>query len=257
MQNTLKELLSGRTPVTEYAAAAVLQRAVIQDMMARLELIVLQPETILDVGCATGDTTLLLQKLYPSATLIAVDGAQEMLNYAQQQTTQVHYVNAPAESLPLADHSIDLLVANLVLPWCDELNPLMAEWRRVLRPQGLLLLTSFGPDTLRELHQLPLAFPHLMDMHDLGDLLMHAGFLAPVLDVDYFRVNYNDPQKLWHELKVTGMVAGNTENIALSDGKLSYEVIFAHAWAPERKTEYPADESGTVRIPVSNLLRKK
>jgi len=126
-----------------------------------------------------------------------------------------------------------------------------------LRPHGLLLLTSLGPDTLRELHQLPLAFPHLMDMHDLGDLLVHSGFVAPVLDVDYFTVNYQDSRKLWQELRVTGMIAGETEKISLPEGKLSYEIIFAHAWVPEQKAGYRADESGTVHIPVSDLLKKK
>ncbi len=255
MDNTLNELLSGRTPVADYARGAILQGEVIKDMLARLELMILQPKKILDVGCATGDTAILLQKLYPNATLLAVDASQEMIDYAKQHTTEMHYVCAPPHSLPVADHSIDLLVANLLLPWNDELTKLMAEWKRVLRPEGLLLLTSLGPDTLQELHQLPLAFPHLMDMHTVGDLLVHSGFVSPVVDVDYLTVSYRDTQKLWHELKVTGMIAGNTQNLSLPHGKLTYEIIFAHAWAPHRKVEHRADENGMVRIPLSDLKK--
>ncbi len=228
MKNVLDELLQARIPA-EYVKAAVLQREVLEGMLARLEGIILQPQIIVDVGCAMDGAPALLKKRYPDADIVAMDSS-------------------------LADHSVDLVTASLVLPWCDELQPVLQEWRRILRPDGLLMLTSLGPDTLRELHDLPFAFPHFMDMHTVGDLLTQVGFRGPVLDVDYFTLAYEDIKKCWHELQVTGMIAGNVDGVQLEKTEenyaVSYEIIFGHAWGSDL---IRADSNGEVRIPISRL----
>lgn len=259
-ENILEELLAARTPA-EYANAAVLQREVLKEVFARLELVTLQPQRILDVGCVTGDSTAMLKKQYPNAHIIAIDPSTTMLDYAKQHVSQVEWLCASITSYPVADHSIDLILANFTLPWCDELQIVVREWRRILRPDGLLLVTSLGPDTLRELHDLPLAFPHLMDMHTIGDLLTQNGFKDPVLDVDYFTLTYQDLKKCWHELEVTGMIAGNTDHIQLKKTEdfyaVSYEVIFGQAWGADLMASHVVDEKGEVRIPLSHVLRKR
>jgi malonyl-CoA O-methyltransferase len=258
-ENSLEELWQARLP-DEYANVSVLQREVLKEVFSRLEWMTLKPNTMIDVGCATGDAASMLKKQYPNAHLIAIDSSFAMLEYAKKNLSHLDAVCAAFPALPFADHSIDFILANLIVPWCQELPALIAEWRRVLRPNGLLMLTALGPDTLRELHDLPLAFPQLMDMHTVGDLLTQAAFSHPVLDVDYFTLTYRDQKKLWAELQVTGMIAGETDSIQLekSDNHyaLSVEIIFAHAFAPDLQGKHIADEKGEVRIPLSHILRR-
>lgn len=258
-KNVLEELLEARSPA-DYAEAAVLQREVLKEVLSRLSLITLKPHLIMDVGCATGDSTAMLKKQYPNAHIIAIDSSTAMLDYAKQTISSVEWLCTSFTSLPLSDHSVDFILANLTMPWCDDLKKLFCEWRRILKPNGLLMVTTLGPDTLRELHHLPLAFPHLIDMHDVGDLLTQTGFKDPVLDVDYFTLTYRDPPKLWHELQVTGMIAGEVKPLLLEKKEnhyeVSVEVIFGHAFGPDFNANHTADEKGEVRIPVSHILRR-
>ena len=116
---------------------------------------------------------------------------------------------ADATRLPLADASVDLVFSNLLLPWCDP-DALFAELRRVLAPRGLLTLTGLGPDTLKELRAAWAAVDghvrvaEFIDMHDLGDALVRAGFAAPVLDVERYTLRYTDVRGLAADLKATG-----------------------------------------------------
>lgn len=258
-KKVLDELLEARVP-SIYAKAAVLQREVLKDILMRLQYIQLQPHLLLDVGCATGDSTAMLATHYPDARIIAVDSSPEMIDYAKKEVSGVEWHSTSYNTLPVLDHSVDLLVANLVMPWCEDVPALLREWRRVLRPEGVAIFATFGPDTLRELHDLPLAFPHMMDMHTVGDLLVQAGFQHPVLDVDYLSLTFGDLKKMWEELQVTGMIAGKID--ALQPKKtgdryrLSHEIIFGHAFAPGVQAGHVADEKGEVRIPLSQVLRR-
>lgn len=252
----LEKLLEGRIPA-EYANVAVIPQEVLKEMVVRLEWMTLQPKTIVHLGAVTDDAVALLKKRYPNARLIAIDSSASFLEYAKQKIPPMELICTSYKTLPFQNHSIDLVLANLILPWSHDLLLLLQEWRRVLRPKGLLMLTSFGPDTLSECHDFPLAFPHLMDMHTLGDLFVQAGFAHPVLDVDYFTLTYSDQKKLWHELRMTGMVVGNIDAIQLKKINdrypLSYEVIFGHAFAPDFT---PPHNKGEVKIPVSHILRR-
>jgi len=178
--------------------------------------------------------------------------------------------------LPLADQSVDLLFSNLCLQWCEDLGVVFAEFRRVLRPGGWLLFTSFGPDTLTELRQSWAAVDQaahvnvFLDMHDVGDAMLAAGFRDPMLDVERFTLTYRDARQLMRELKAIG--AGNAaadrkrgltgksrlrdmlahyERFRGEDGVLpaSYEVIFAQAQAPD--STQPRREGGDEIASVS------
>lgn len=252
----------------EYADAAVLAREAGREMLARLDWVTLNPEVILDAGCGTGYFSGLLQQRYPDAKVIAMDIAYPMLEYVSRQEINVTLICADAEVLPLKNQSVDLVFANMTLPWCDNVENLWREWRRILRPNGLLVFTGLGPDTLRVWRE---TFkediqPRLSDMHNLGDALTRAKFAGPVLDTEYFTLVYQQAEDFFRELKASGMLAVDADKLAedfqdkrTPEGFLpaTYEVVYAHAFKPEATAEPQADEFGTVRIPLAHLRGRR
>jgi len=244
-----------------YDEAAVLQRQTGENMLERLELIKLQPEVILDIGCGTGLATAALGKRYKKAQIIALDFAPAMLKRAYRRGSWLRKptcVCGDAEQLPIADASVDLIFSNATIQWCNDLDQTFAGFLRVLKPGGLIMFTTFGADTLKELRQAWAkadGYNHVSpfpDLHDVGDILMRAGFADPVVDVDRLTLTYPDVRSLMQDLKQIG--AHNVTNdrqrgltgkgrmqamIAAyetfrRDGALpaSYEVVHGHAWAP-------------------------
>lgn len=212
--------------------AAVVARTLAEQMLERLTLVALQPKRIYEAGNSFG----LLKKQYPHAEIITSDLFAE-------------------------DSSIDLLFANLVLPWSKNIEITLREWQRILRPEGVLMFTSLGPDTLTEIQDNQILLPKPVDMHLLGDALMQAGFADPVMDVEHFTVTYRDYNQLLQELKMTKMISEQQQSLKItknSEGifELSYEIVYGHAWGIEKKAGYVADETGTVKIPLSDLKRK-
>ncbi|MGO9930592.1 MAG: malonyl-ACP O-methyltransferase BioC [Steroidobacteraceae bacterium] len=243
-----------------YDGAAVLHAEIRQNLLQRLELTALKPRAVVDAGAGTGHGSRALTRRYPRALIIALDSSRGMLRTAARQQPWLRpfaRLCADAEHLPLKDCSIDLIVSNLMLQWCDP-DAVFAEFRRVLAPQGLLSFSAFGPDTLRELraawaqvdsrshvHQ-------FIDMHDLGDALLRSGFAAPVLDVERITLQYRNVRAVAADLKATGAhnaAHGRAKGLTTArkfdamqaayekyrrGGRLpaTYEVVFAHAWAP-------------------------
>ncbi len=254
-----------------YDAAAVLQREVCMRMLERMEYIKLQPSRILDVGSGTGWGTRQLARRYPAAQMIALDIAIGMLETARGQfswwqklfggTKQLH-VCGDVEILPLAANSVEMVWSNLAVQWCNDLPETFAELHRVLKVDGLLMISTFGPDTLKELR---MAFNgvdrhnHLnrfTDMHDIGDMLTHCGFADPVMDMEYFTLTYDDVRGMLHDLKAIGAhnatagrshglmgkstwarVIDNCERLR-RNGKLpaTFEVVYGHAWKSQPRT---------------------
>lgn len=249
----------------DYDECAVLAREAGEEMLARLDWMTLQPKVIVDAGCGTGELSARLQARYPSATVFAIDSSPEMIAHAKDTHGTPTYHCQAAETLPLADHSVDLLFANFLVPWHADVTLLLKEWRRVLREEGLLMLTALGPDTLKEGQGVwrDAVLPRLADMHDVGDGLVQAGFIDPVLDVNHYTLIYKNPEKLVHELGASGMLASPAENALKTpppteEGRwpVTYEVIYAHAFVPALKEEISPSEDGMVRIPLAHLRQR-
>lgn len=276
----------------QYEQHATLQQSIGDFLLERLELIKQQPSMILDLGCGTGRLTRQLAARYPEATVYAVDLAPAMVQHAQQQMPhrfwpfqrrRQHFLCADAARLPFADHSIDLLVSNLMLQWCNDFNQVFQEIARVLQPSGVLLFTTFGPDTLKEVrHSWAAVDQHshvnrFIDMHDLGDSLFTAGLVDPVLDVDWLKVHYPDVKAVLRALKNIGahnITAGRPrhlmgkqhfqhfvtayETLRETQGlPLSYEVVYGHAIGVRRPEPQPAKEAnGATVIPFSQIKRQ-
>ena len=183
-----------------YDAAAVLQGEVRGLLLERLQLTVLEPRLILDAGAGTGIASRELKRRYPKARVLALDSAERMLSAAAARGSWLRPLSrvcADAARLPLADASVDLIFSNFLLPWSDT-DRLLAEFRRVLAPRGLLTFSTLGPDTLRELRGAWASVDSnprvhaFIDMHDLGDALVRSGFAEPVLDVERYTLEYPD-----------------------------------------------------------------
>src|SRR5665811_1899268 len=204
---------------TGYDAAAVLQREVCTRMLERLEYIKLQPERILDAGSGTGWGTRRLAQRYPAAQVIELDIAIGMLQAAQGRSgwwqklfgeAKRLQVCADVEALPLGANSLEMVWSNLAIQWCNDLPATCVELHRVLKVDGLLMFSTFGPDTLKELR---LAFNgvdqhnHLnrfADMHDIGDMLVQGGFADPVMNMEYITLTYDDVRGVLQDLKTIG-----------------------------------------------------
>ena len=244
-----------------YDNAAILQDEVTQRLLERLHYMRHQPETVVDLGCGTGMALRGLQKAYPQARVHAVDVSQQMLRLAGAKyrwLSRKRRVVADMECLPFAEDSFDLVFSSLALPWCNDLNLALAEFARVARPGALILFTSLGPATLSELALSWQALddhPHVhpfIDMHDIGDAMMAAGFAQPVVDAETIRVEYRDFRSLLNDLRQTGASNADVSRRrglmtpaqlrALEDSYRQYgfeqdrfvascEVVYGHAWA--------------------------
>ncbi len=237
-----------------YDAAAVLQHEVCQRMLSRLDFVKLQPSVLLDAGCGTGNVVPELAARFPRATLYALDIATAMVQRACARVPWwrralgrgVVPVCGDIERLPLCAGVVDMV-------WSA-----FAELKRVLAPGGLLMFSTFGPDTLKELraaYQGTDRYTHVnrfIDMHDIGDLLVHAGFADPVMDMEYITLTYADVRALMHDLKAIGahnVTAGRRQGMTAratfaavernyevfrQAGRLpaTFEVIYGHAWLP-------------------------
>ncbi len=262
--------LSFERAARSYDAAAVLQREVCDRLLERLDLVRLEPGCILDAGCGTGYAKERLLARFAGQSVIGIDIAAGMLAQAQRagprssflqraigRKPPFHAVCGDIEALPLAPASLALVFSNLALQWCRPAL-VFAEAARVLRPGGLVMFSTFGPDTLHELRAAFAAVdqrPHVnlfLDMHDVGDLLVHAGLGDPVMEMETITLTYTDVKALMRELKAIGahnvmpgrraglMGADAWRRIAAayetrrSAGRLpaTFEVIYGHAWKP-------------------------
>ncbi len=272
-----------------YDAVAVLQREVGNRVLERLQLIRTTPERILDIGAGTGLYTSALSKMYSKAHVVAVDIAEGMLKQTRQRMSLLQklmrrqsLVCADAEMLPLVDRCADMVFSNLTLQWCIDLDRTFRDFLRVLKPGGLLMFSTFGPDTLRELRQSWRAVDDaihvnaFIDMHDIGDALSRTGFADLVMDVEYITLTYPDIYTLMRDIKTLGahnvtsgrrhgltgkgritQLAQAYENFRTKDGvlPLTYEVVYGHAWVPDLTTKQRAQD-GVTKVPLEHLRRR-
>jgi malonyl-CoA O-methyltransferase len=236
--------------------------------------------TILDLGSALGQGTAGLASRFPDARVVAVDSSREMLRLGA--ALDFPRLACDAGRLPFVDQSVDLLFANLILPWMRPAS-LFAEARRVLKPTGVLVFSTFGPDTLRELRSAWLKADDAVHVHaffdvqTLGDLAIGAGLEEPVLDVDRLKISYSELSGAIRDLRACGgtnAAAGRRRGLTGRGrwqrfvevlwrdqgggdrGRLSLtvELIFGQAFGAS--IERPVGRRSEVRVPLGEIRRR-
>ncbi len=250
-----------------YEQFAILQNEVCNRLLEKLDVVKIKPELILDAGAGTGSAIPALLARYKKAQLIALDLSENMLDKSSRHGglfRSPHLVCADIEDLPFSDNSFDLVFSSLSMQWCNDLNAALLEAKRVLKPGGLFVFTTFGPDTLKELRHSWSKVDganhvnQFIDMHDIGDALLQDGFAEPVMEAEILTVTYNSVDEIMHDLKAIGasVTAGVTQQGQAGRGlggksilqtvrqtyekfrqenllPASYEVIYGHAWKPQ------------------------
>jgi malonyl-CoA O-methyltransferase len=249
-------------------------------LFARLDPLLADAEVVVDLGAATGSATRLLKKQFRKARVLSVDLSRNMLQQGRAKQPWLGKspaIQANATALPFADQSVDVMFANMLLPWISDPAELFAEAARVLRKEGLLLFSTLGPDSLLELRRAWQAtddFAHInrfLDMHDIGDAVVRSGLRDPVLDVDRLSVTYSTPSALFRDLtqagarncllqrkpSLTGRACFGAMLAALDAAKqgetyaLNLELVYGHCWGGGARVA-----AGDFRIDASRIGRR-
>ena len=262
-----------------YEQYAQLQQQIGNHLVERLKYIKIAPQTILDVGAGSGHLSRALSRYYPQAQIYGIDLSLKMVTVARRQAprwfSRQHFACADALQLPIAANCIDLLLSNLMLQWCNDIHQVFAEFARVLKPEGALLFTTFGLDTLKELRHSWATVDNanhvnrFWDMHELGDALLRAELTQPVMDTDWLQLTYPDVKQFMKALKNIGAhnitagrppgLMGKTKFQAMLstyeqyrdlNGKVpvTYEIVYGHAWGKKIKPSLPS-----VNIPLTAI----
>lgn len=271
-----------------YDRHAFVQTEIGQRLIERLSCIQMAPSLILDVGAGTGKLTRELQTRFPNSTVVGVDVAQGMVDYARNQQSwkpfrkQPKYLCANMSRLPFKSQSVDVIFSNFTLQWGNDLKAIFAEFKRVLSPKGMLFFTTLGPQTLFELRKSfakvddAIHVHTFWDMHDIGDLLLNCPFTDPVVDMEMLTVSYRDVSSLLSDLKGTGannldpsrrkgcttqlllkqMLRAYEEDFKRPDClyPATYEVIYGHA-CNGASMLHKQDKTGLITIPADKIPR--
>ena len=233
-------------------------------MLERLDYVKIAPRRILDAGSGPWRDARVLQKRYAGAAVLALDFSLGMLRAGRRPldflARRPQLVCGDLGALPLAEGSVDLVWSNLALQWAGDPPAVLREFRRVLAPGGLVMFSSLGPDTLRELRAAAGArrVHAFVDMHDLGDMLVAAGFNAPVMDMEMLTLAYAQGEGLLDDLRASGQVSARADRPRGLAGKslraglraalpreASFEVVYGHGWKPAPDA---ARDAKTIRI---------
>lgn len=267
---------------SRYNDHAFLQNEIGGRLFEHLDLMTIEPQAILDLGAGTGIFSSQLMKKYPHSRVTAVDFSEAMLQQIHQPRwrKKVSRVCGDAETLPFKDAGVDLIFSNLMLQWCQP-DRSFAEARRALSSEGLILFSTLGPDTLKELRQVSRSIDgvgrvhEFIDMHDIGDALIRAGFTEPVMEMETITVQYTSVLKLMRDLRGIGasnalnqrrrglmgkkamkMIENQYVELFACDGKIpaTYEVIYGHAWVGKTAMS-KNDSTGLSYFSVSDLSK--
>ena len=250
----------------DYDTVSLLQQTVVDRLIESFDLIKINPASILDIGSGTGYGSRKLKQRFKKAQYYQSDISGEMLKAARKNSPKYfsknHFLCADASQMPIQDKQFDLVFSSLMLQWCSDLDLVFAEVKRMLKPGGVFLFASFGPDTLKELRECwqqvdnDIHVNAFVDMHDIGDSLVRNGMDAPVLSVEHIVLTYDGCKQLMRELKNIGAhnvnkgrrktltgkqrlnkVISHYETFR-SDNKLpaTYEVVYGHAWRSDQES---------------------
>lgn len=240
-----------------YRKSSRLEAEVAARMLARLDYVKLAPRRILDAG--SGPPERALAKRYAGAEVIALDFALTMLRRRPFRFfRKTLAVCADMESLPLCDAAVELAWCNMALHWVADPRAAFGEFARVLAPQGLFMFSTLGPDTLKELRGVAGAarVHSFVDMHDLGDMLVAAGFSAPVMEMEMISIDYTAERGLLADLRESGQTSARADRarglaprsllgrLRALPARATFEVVYGHAWSPP-KANQPAK---TIRV---------
>jgi malonyl-CoA O-methyltransferase len=238
--------------------AAALQAEVERRMLERLDLVRLVPKRVLDAGCGTGRGLGLLRGRYPGADLLGVDFALDAIRAASRSESfalrlrrlfnraSIAHLCADFARLPLAAGTIDIVWSNLALPWAADPMAVLREFRRVLAPGGLLMFSSYGADTLKELKSVFAArstarrVHAFADMHDVGDMLVACGFAEPVMDAELLTLTYARVDDLARDLKASGQTCAADDRPRGLTGRESWSTMVAAYEKERREGRLPA-----------------
>lgn len=266
---------------TRFDGADFVHRHAAAGLLERLEPMLLSPARILDSGSATGSGSRELARRYRKSRVLSLDLSLRMLETAKARRSRfarIRELQADALQLPLADGCVDLVFANMLLPWSDDPARFFAEVRRVLREEGLFAFSTLGPDSLRKVREAWAAvdggehvnpFP---DMHDVGDAVMRSGLRDPVLDVDDLHVTWPGSDALFRDLTAAGARNSLGRRRRSLTGKrrfsdmrahleslsgdaslpLKFEIVFGHAWGSG-----PALPAGEYRLDVTSIGKRR
>lgn len=261
------------------ASNQVLNDEMGQRLLQRLQLININPDYILDIGCGDGRLTANLKQQFPKATLIGLDASEATLRQTRPKrqlwrAPQYESICTDACQLPIASESCQLVTANLLLPFCSDLTALLSEIQRVLTVEGVFIFNSLGPDSFEPLKQF---WPHdyqnvfqnaLVDMHDLGDELVRAQMTDPVMDVQELTIEYSQLLKAVKEMYWWGasphLLTDRTTSWraiyrelrqAYPQGvDVQLELVNGHAWKPQQTFN---TQTGEVNVSIESLRSKR
>lgn len=261
-----------------YDRLSFLEQHMGERLLEHLEFIKLSPKIILDLGGSRGFFSEKLAALYPNAFIINLDAAFNMLHFrasASQVHASVHGICSNIKGkLPFTNNTFDFIFSNALFPWCQDIPTLFNEIQRVLKPDGLFLFSSLGPDTFIELQDIfkmlkrdsPLH--SLLDMHFLGDALMQAQLKDPVMDMELCTIPYSNFNELRAYIKELGFSYFFSEELNFEEiaTTMEYEISKQYESYQEVSTEIPAtfeivygqafagkeeNKKQKIRIPVS------
>ncbi len=254
--------------LSSYEQVSALYHEVADRLLDRLELMRFTPEFIADIGSKDGYSIASLLKHYPGATLHAIEDQSawfEAFSSAYSHS-QIHAHVSDIEQVSLADQSVDCVFSNLAVSWSNDFEASMREWLRVLKPEGMILFSCLGVDTLKEHRQSMqaigrrFAVHEYTDMHWVGDVLLAQGYVDPVVHMETLTVHYGSLKALWRDLRyamATNIRIDRSRGLltpklwqsmeahyaSLRDDRgrypVTFEIVYGHALAPQ----LPADDS--------------
>ncbi|WP_367606003.1 malonyl-ACP O-methyltransferase BioC [Legionella sp. W05-934-2] len=267
---------------TQYEKSAIIQQEIGNRLIERLDYLTITPTRILDLGCGVGQFSQALKKRYPKAHIVGIDLSYQMLNVAklkQSWRSKWSLVGGDIATLPFANESFDLVFSNQAVHWVENVNALFSELHRIMAVNGCLMFSTLGPDTFKELSTVFKAiddYEHVnifQDMHDIGDSLLQAQWLDPVMDMEFITAQYASVNDLLKSLKRQGVknihpqrklgLSGRQFLQQLSSlyqqtfaqaGKvpLTYEVVYGHAWRGELKSKTIGQDTF---VPIDSIKR--